>query len=268
MESPKLKRDAITQPQLWRMVMEIGKQTLTVALFPPTKTESPITETLTLDTPEKPLVKALESVIYDNALLLSEFKRIDCLIDTEKFLYVPSTDDEETINLYFNRVFPDAEEVETSKFSNGEMMIYEAEGELQSFLKRTFFGIKITHRLSPLIKYLQNSAKGDEYIVLNENNKGFDIAAFRNGTLLTASSYGIASETDEVYYLYALKEAFSIIDPKIYLRSSKNRGELSESILHTYFPSIRPWMTAYDLLQSGKAYSEIPLTMLATTLCE
>lgn len=89
MQQGKLDKDLIPQPELWRMALLISRQSLDVALYPPVESEEAIFRSITLD-PEAPThLKAVEDAIYENPLLLSDFKSIQGFIDSDFFYFCP-----------------------------------------------------------------------------------------------------------------------------------------------------------------------------------
>lgn len=267
MESIKLRKDAISQPQLWRLAFELDHENLSVALFPPTSNESPIYERFSLNLEEKSHVKGLEEIIYDNPLLLSEFKQIDFLIGTDKFLLVPFIDDQYAERLMLKAFTSDMEsEYLKDIVLDNAMILYVIDPTLISFLRRTFFGVKIRHRLVPLTNYLRKSLREKECLVLNINGKSMDIVAFSENTLLAYNSYQINSDLETLYYTLAVIKSTALEKPAIYIRNSNPNRQETNQLINNYLTDIRPLMTADDILSRGKGQSEVPLTLQSLAL--
>lgn len=266
MESAKLRRDAISQPELWHLAMEIGNERLTIVLFPPTKSEPPIFETLPLTSENKEITASLEETIYDNPLLLSDFKKIDCLISSPKFIFSPLTGSDIEYSDLLDCVFPNSNTpiISDISFSNCKL-VYDIDSELTAFLKRTFFGIKINHRLIPLITFFHSiSQENKKYIWVNKTDRTADIAVFDEGRFRMANTFEVSSPTDMLYYISAVKQSFRQDSPKIYVRNISETEGFNE--LKEYLPDVYPLMLPDDILIQYK--QDIPLTLLALRLCE
>ena len=267
MENTKLQKDSIHQPELWSMALEIRKDCVNVALFPPTSGETPITTSLHLGTApdysQEKFVESLSAAIYDNPLLLSDFKHIFCLVDTV-FTITPDSEDKE---LYFETLFPDSE-CQCDILSGGEALLFESPRELFSFLIRTFFGIKIKHRLSTLIDYTARTATNGENIFVNETGRKTDIITFSNGKLLMANTFPTQAGVDEFYYVTAMSHAYGLKKPKIYVRGSNSGSESRLTAVTPKTLDLHPLLTEADITSGSKNPIEMPLTLIALKQCE
>ena len=85
-----LGKDLIKNPRLWRLALRISDSKVHIVLFCTIEDNSLIYREINLDPAAQSLQKAIEEVIYDNPLLLSDFERIDCIIESDKFTIIPS----------------------------------------------------------------------------------------------------------------------------------------------------------------------------------
>ena len=81
MNSGKLDKEMISQPELWRLALIVSADRLDVALYPPLTREEIIWRSFAFDPDAPSQLRAIEDIIYANPLLLSDFKRVDCIID-------------------------------------------------------------------------------------------------------------------------------------------------------------------------------------------
>ena len=83
MSASALEASMIQQPELWRLTMLLRDDSIEVAIIPPVESEDVIYRSLMFD-PGRPVLRSLEDIIYGNPLLLSDFKRVECIIDTDR----------------------------------------------------------------------------------------------------------------------------------------------------------------------------------------
>ena len=83
MEQNRLDKDLIKDPRLWRLALRIDEKKMHVVLFCSVEDNSLIYREIPLDTAAQSTQKAIEEAIYENPLLLSDFARIDCIIETD-----------------------------------------------------------------------------------------------------------------------------------------------------------------------------------------
>ena len=83
-----LTRDLIPQPHIWQLVLEIGTDTLGVVAFSPFEDHALIHSEIPLDPQAASPLTALENAVYDNPMLLLDFKHITVVYDTLRFMAV------------------------------------------------------------------------------------------------------------------------------------------------------------------------------------
>ena len=85
-----LDKELIQNPRLWRLALRINEKKLHVVLFCSVEDNSLIYREIPLDSAAQSLQKAIEEAIYDNPLLLSDFDKVDCIIESDKFTVIPN----------------------------------------------------------------------------------------------------------------------------------------------------------------------------------
>ncbi|MDE5625763.1 MAG: hypothetical protein K2I61_05525, partial [Muribaculaceae bacterium] len=74
-----LDKEMIKEPRMWQLVMEPTSDTLSVMAFSPIEHHTLIAEEIPLNSSATPL-KAFQEAVYDNPLLLSDFRRVTILL--------------------------------------------------------------------------------------------------------------------------------------------------------------------------------------------
>lgn len=153
-----LEKELIDDATQWRLILKICESSLkamAVSLVEPERIiyrDLPLD--LSLDLSKESKLKALETVIYDNSLLLSDFKRVDCYVDTPRYILTPADDTSspDLCHQLLKKVFPD-DGCTTLTSYELPYLHFEIDSAIASFLKRTFFNIRLSHSLAPLINY-------------------------------------------------------------------------------------------------------------------
>lgn len=217
MNHQKLTRDLIPQPELWRCVMEICPDRIDVALVPPVASDRLIHSAIALNPDAPSYDKAIQEAIYENPLLLSDFKSIDALIDTRSYTVTPSsflnyTSAQAVIGACGIDRSDDIEEC-TSEPSDGLTVVYTAATGLTGFLRRTFFNIRINHRVSPLIAMRLPSSG----LFAAAEHGRLDIIATDRGRLLAANTFEYKDATDAAYYILACSKELGAPGKEIFM---------------------------------------------------
>ena len=84
-----LNKELIKDPQLWKLALRVEKAALHVMLYSVVEENSLIYRKIEFDKASSSQLKSLENVVYENPLLLSDFLRVDCVVETSIFAIVP-----------------------------------------------------------------------------------------------------------------------------------------------------------------------------------
>lgn len=273
-EKEKLTKELISDPSLWRMSLELDKNALELVIFSLAQENSLIHRRLVLDS-SKSLQSALEDAVYDNPLLLSDFGKVDFLIDTKRFMLIPdSLKDEDTREDICSTLWPD---YSLSMLSNtlaglDSTLVFEEESSLLSFIRRTFPTVRIQHRLTPIITYFHNkdrlSNASKMYVNLREDYT--DIIYFQNGELRVVNTFSTATPTDVIYYIMATVKItdFATNNDEIMLSGNPNLREPVAQTLRKYVNYVMPVVFPSAMFHAGKDATQVPFELILIPLCE
>nr|MBD5376806.1 DUF3822 family protein [Bacteroides sp.] len=281
MTDTKLTPELIDDPRHWRLAMRLSADALHVTLHSPLREGSLIYRRIPLDGAAPSRVKAIESCVYDNPLLLLDFERTACVIESHSFVILPpgldnpSDDDADAARRsIFRAALPDFDGdtfLSPSGVAGGAIMAG-AEQELLAFLRRTFFNITLLHHLSPLCRYFLSAAsRGSQTrIYINLRPTEADIIATDKGRLLTANTFHTPTGADAAYYALATHKLLGLPDTTEFLLSGDPaareavttalRAATDATVMPVIFPSV--------LFRAGKDAMLAPFDLIILPLCE
>lgn len=281
MESGRLDKDMISQPELWRLVLLVGADRLDVALYPPVAREEMIWRSFPYDQAAESPLKALEDIVYDNPLLLCDFRRVDCLLDNNATLLMPAGMEPSAIAAMMRAVDADApagEAIDESMLdsypagADNAEAVTERDDDLTAFLRRTFYNIRFDSRLGMLCRYFLGESTGTKqhrvYVPVRRNR--LTVIAFDGDSLLMANDFRFTSDIDAAYYIMASLSNLGI-DPAEADINVGTVGASSEeltSILRRYIPSLRPLPFPTLRYRASKSTLQAPYELIIRPLCE
>ncbi len=272
MQYGKLDKELIAQPELWRMALLIAPQNVDVALYPPVDSEEAIFREFTLNPDAASYLKAIEDVIYDNPLLLCDFKATAAFIDTGSSILMPEEVPEhkrlELMQAATINTAPE-QEIISSPAGQGITIEMSLDKDLCDFLRRTFFNITIRHQLAPLSIKLASAGNGiRSYAIIRR--KTIDLFNYSDSQLLSANTFRYNEPLDAVYYILASR-SIAGINPAKHPLFYAGAPEYSNSIipiLRSYISTIAaPELPALPYRHSKQSLNA-PHLLTILPLCE
>lgn len=216
MSASALEASMIQQPELWRLTMLLRDDSIEVAIIPPVESEDVIYRSLMFD-PGRPVLRSLEDIIYGNPLLLSDFKRVECIIDTDASLIAPaevSPADYELLLQHATGTDADAMVVNASPTgTDTAVALSSLEADTRAFLTRTFFNIRFDSSIAVLCRHFASmnpdAATGHAIMVAFRSGR-IDIVALEQGRLLTANTIVTGNDSDSAFFIAATFHEFGI----------------------------------------------------------
>lgn len=278
---PQLSKDLIKTPQMWRLSMEVHPASVDVVMYSPLEENSLIYERLALDSALSPLA-AFEELIYENPLLLSDFSKVDILIDTPTYTFVPrqcATDD--VCEGALRALWPDTDLVARAIDipDTDDTMVLGLDPGMAAFISRTFLDTVPTHPIAVLAKYFRRiSAQGNTgKIYARLSPSAVDIVAFspaavRCGAsaLRIACSYPAPTPDDAAYFILATakQEGFDLDVDEIMLCGDPSVREAVAPKLRAFAKFVMPVIFPSEIFKAGKAALGAPFQLVILPLCE
>lgn len=200
--------DMIPDPSLHRLAMLVSPESLDVVVTSRVNENDVVHKRLPF-TADKAGLSALEERVYDNPLLISDFHKVNVMLDNNRFFVMPSkeaTPDE--VSRRIEALWPSGQQaIElqpiVTDIENGRTVFVTAiERPLAAFFRRTWNRPSIEHRLAVLARYhgLQNHLGNMGKIHAHVTPRRLDLVIYGREGLLMANSFNIGGVDDAVFY--------------------------------------------------------------------
>ncbi len=278
MNNDRLDKDLIADPSLWDLAVRIEADSLKVVLHCTAEDDSLITRTIPLDPAAASHVKAVEDALYDNPLLLDDFRSVTWVSDSDKQVVVPAAiDTAEMREKIFRHSFPefDGHIFEDTAASDNAITVAGIDRALYHFLQRSYYNLRLTHILAPLARFSLDPASGYQ-----GHNRSM-LAHFRDGKidlvavggdrrLLLANTFSYTDTMDAVYYIMASFRQLGfdpLADPIAFCGEADSK-EKAVATLRQYIASVAPVILPSALLRTGKDAIKAPFDLITLSICE
>lgn len=274
-QDKRLDKELISNPRLWRLALRIDATTLHVVLFCSVEDNSLIYREIPLDVTASSLQKAIEEAIYDNPLLLSDFARVDCVVETDKFTLIPSEiDDADLKERIFKETFTtfDGTIIENNLNGLKTNILMGIDEDLVNFLRRTFNNPSILHHLTPLCTYFHRKSRlgnsGKMYAYLKKDS--LDIITFGKDSLLLANTFSFSQPVDAIYYILACREMLHLDagSDEMLIAGDNTLREAITPTLREYLAYVMPVIFPSAMFKAGKESLNAPFDLIVLPLCE
>lgn len=276
MKQSRLDKDMISQPQLWRLVLVLLSDRLDVALFPPLSREEMIWRSYRFDESAPSTLKALEDLIYDNPLLLSDFKSVTCVVGNCPWLMAPIEASDDDCVALMSEAYPQSQlcdgEVELCQTSTpNAVQVMVQRPDIKAFLRRTFYNIRFTGRMAELCRYLAVHIDGltasRMYVV--QRGERLLLMAFNGAKLLMANEFHYQTITDAAYYVLASLQHLGMdASASVALRVDDGDANELSGILKRYLHDVRPIPFPALRYRASKNTLQAPFEVIIQSLCE
>lgn len=271
----RLDRELIGEPRLWRLAMRIGEKSLHVILLSTIEDNSLIYSEIPIDSANTDRLKALEEAVYENPLLLSDFGRIDCIVETEKFIITPSIiKSTEVRERMIKTTFENFEgEIITNELPGiNATILMGIEADFIGFLRRTFNNPHIHHHLSSLCRYFNHKSRlgNSGKMYANMRDDRLDLLAFGKDSLLLANTFRYRDPMDAVYYILACRQSLGLNagSDELFLAGDKEVRETITPTLREYLAYVMPVIFPSAMFKAGKEALNAPFDLIVLPLCE
>lgn len=282
-----LDRGLIGHHERWRLAMRADSDALHALFYSPAEPDGLIYRAIPLDPAASTPLRALEDAVYANELLLSDFVRTDLIVSPESMLVIPadSTPDQAALLLgasmsgdplqpglptAFGKPFV------TPTAAANAAVVTALETDLEAFVRRTFYGIRITPAVAVLTDYfigVQPSGNTRRmYAVMRRRD--MDLLVLDRSRLIHAARIDCASPADAAYYIMAVRQLLHLgseSDPVIVSGESPLR-EGCVALLRRWVLQVLPAIFPSDLMgvdgAATAAPPELTAIMLTTTSTE
>lgn len=274
MESARLEKELIADPSLWVLLLRLSPAALHVAAFSLVEDNSLIYRRLPLDRAAVSVLKATEDAVYDNPLLLSDFKKVYCVVESPWVMPVPApvaADNRDAATL-FNACFD----------SGGKTLIIDrlpepnaaiitgVDSGVDRFIHRTFSNLTVTGHLASLSRYFHLARSNSPKMYVNFRDSAIDIVIIDGNRLLHANTYNYTDVADAVYYILACRNRLGLNSEtdELLLCGDAGPREAVTPLLRRYISLVMPVIFPPRMFKAGREAMKAPFDLIVTPLCE
>jgi len=274
-----LTKDLVSAPGMWRLSMLIADDGIDIALVSMVEDNSLIYRHIPLPDDETTRLRAIEDTIYENPLLLADFGKTDILIRTRRFSVLPAEiSDSGTRRRIMQEFWSDLDTCSIFSDSglvlpgNRDSISFAIPSPLASFLQRTFPTARISHALTPMVRYFAHSSRlgrsGKIYVCLRKNE--IDIIAYTVGGLRMAVTTSVSNLDDALFYIMAAMHTcrFSPSEVEIMLCGDNTMRETLTPMLRRFVGYVMPVIFPSAMFRAGKDAMVAPFNLILIPLCE
>lgn len=257
----------ISDPLQSHMALSVASRSIDAAIFPIDGNGPLISRHIALDADS---LSALEDTVYNNPLLLSDFGKIDVLIDTMRFMVVPDNiaSSSDLRSLLIESFWPGEplDELYDSIADTPYTLLAAVDRKLLTFIRRTFSLSSVRHRLYPFINSCVSGAKNSEgaKMYVNLHSNATDIVYLKDGELIKANTFATDAVTDSIYYvmLMASTQGFDYSSDELVLCGDSGLREELMPELRKYFRYVMPEMSIATRYGTQAIDLQVPFELL------
>lgn len=268
----------LDKPYLWTLTLFIDGRQIHFMLHNDMEADSLICRNIDIGKwiDEGEYLRALENVIYDNRLLLNDFKRVNVSVDSNKFIFLPQgygPDDD--VRKAFDIAFPDAEGdfVVSRGYNCNADVAYMVPQGVYRFLQRTFSNIPVRLNLEVLASYFRGrtlTSNVGKVAVYIRGDGRIDVCAFKRGKLQLANTYLCRSENDIMYYTLAVwnELGLDVHSDEIQVAGDKTVRASIMPRLREYVTYVVPVMVPPAAMRLASDVAKAPFNLIALAIYE
>lgn len=252
----------IKDPHMWQLVLEPTATELCIMAFSPLGHHMLISERIPLST--------FEETVYDNPLLLADFRKVSILLPSERFAVVPDILDLPMAEAAFRKLHPNPAELLVDELPTLKArLVYEIPAPALGFLRRTFNNPGILHTLTPLALYFRakNPTRPHGKMMVNLRDDRCDVVVLGDDAPLALNSFPVSHPMDAVYHVMALREKLRLpADREIILAGSTRQRAAVAPVLRRFVRYVMPAIFPSTMFRAGRAALRTPFEMVVLPL--
>ncbi len=264
----------IHRSELWTLILRVSHNAVKFILYNDEEENSLISRELPIDTNTTDYLKALQNCIYDNPVLLHDFKKVAVLVESPHFVIVPDalSDDDSMHDLMDYVYVTDRGDCEICELENGRSSIaYTLPKGVGAFFCRTFFSPLVVHQLVPLVRYsCEKSAKSSLAKMMVHMSDGvMDLCVCRNGELMMANTFKYKDTDEVVFYILNAWQNLSldVRSDELQISSEKNMRDVIMPQLRKYISFVMPIIFPASAMKIGQDAIKAPFDLILLSQC-
>ncbi len=264
----------IQNPEFWTLILRLDEVALTFVLYNDKIENSLISRQLQLDKNSGDYLKSLENCVYDNPVLLQDYKSVAVEICSPHFVVVPSDNaDEESARNMLDYMYPnDKGDMHVCGLTGDDVSIaFKIDKGVISFLQRTFNMPLIVHQLVPLCRYSYKKSEksGISRMYVHLRDDRMEMCIFKKGNLTIANTFRFQAIEDAAYFMLNAWQSYGldIMSDEMQLSGDKALREQLNPILRKYVTYVMPIIFPASAMRIGQDAIKAPFDLILLSQC-
>lgn len=268
-------KSLIHNPAVWNLYIALDHDGMEIMAFNPFEDSSLLTAAIPFD--DVSPAKAFENIVYDNPILLSDFKKTSFLIRDTPHAVIPSPlldDNPDAARIAIDDIIGHSNQqplVDSIPQLNASIA-YRIDPKILNFINRTFTGARFNHRLSALSRFWSGTDRSasDPVTRIHLRKNALDIVVFIANRLLFANSFKTTSPNDALYFILAVRElTHASRSTNAIIAGDKNLRDSILPLLSPHIDNILPAVFPAAMFRAGgQTALNTPLDLVVLPLCE
>lgn len=267
--------ERIENPEMWNLLLRLSPRRLDAVIYSIIEDNSLTHHHFELDTASTPWVAAIQNVVYDHPALLSDFRKVYCVVETRDYVIIPSAcDDDESRRLLFKTAFPSSQlemNVNETGASNATVL-HGVMPELRGFINRTFQRSTIVCHIAALSRYAIHTGTHGNNLKMTANlrKESIDVVVTDGRKLMLANTFTYKHTDDAVYYILAVRKRLGLDDhtDELLLAGDQSVREAITPSLRNFIVRVMPVIFPPRMFKAGKQAMNAPFDLITLPICE
>ncbi|MDE6316853.1 MAG: DUF3822 family protein [Muribaculaceae bacterium] len=270
-----LTKELVNDPAYCRLDLRIGMGSMEVMIYNPLEENSLLLRRVELPGDSDGALKQIETFIYDNPLLLSDFRTITAIIESRSFLTVPTPVAESCEPLTLLRsadsdTDPRAVVIDDRLDAFDAVMLTPLPAATANFLRRTFPNIRLHNALLPFTRYCHSHLTQGNTVkaFVNMRERSLDIVVMSANTLQLLNRFEYRDINDAAFYILNCTESMPEEISEILIGGNRDRRDELMPLLRKFRPYVMPLIFPSAMFKAGADAMKSPFDLIILPLCE
>lgn len=264
----------IRHPEHWNLILRVGESSVKFILFNEEEDNSLVCRELPIDNSSGDYLKSLENCIYDNPVLIQDFKKITVSVDSSHFVVLPiELSREETVQdvLEYMFVCDDGDYNVNELITNKSSIAYLIPRGVLAFLQRTFNMPKVVHHLTPLCVYsaekCHKSGISRMFVHLYDNR--MDMCIFCKDDLVMTNTFHYREADEATFYMLNAWQnwGLDVRNDELQLSGDKSLRDSLTPQLRKYINYVMPIIFPVSAMKIGQDAIKAPFDLILLSQC-
>ena len=264
----------IRHPERWTLILRVGISDVRFILYSDEEEDSLISRSLPLEMSGRDYLSALENCIYDNPVLIQDFKQVIVSVESSHFVVLPAEISDEDVRseiLDYMYANDSGECCSCEVLPEKVSMAYTMPKGVVAFLQRTFNMPKIVHHLVPLCTYsaIKSENSGVAKMFVHLYNSRMDLCAFRKGELQVANTFYYRNEEEAAYYILNAWQTYGMdsLADELQLTGDKSVRDFLMPLLRKYISYVMAIIFPASAMKLGQDAIKAPFDLILLSQC-